>query len=155
LLFPALVVAYLFAGRGTLAARWRAIVAAGVVMVVVSLSWMSAVSLVPAHDRPYVDGSTDDSLFTQVFLYNGTTRLGISTGSALVARPDQPFGQAIHESGLAEGTYLLRPEKGKLKVSPDQGVYPRRILAIRPECWHDGSNIHWQKGLEPSCCVPR
>ncbi|HEY2215586.1 MAG TPA: glycosyltransferase family 39 protein, partial [Acidimicrobiales bacterium] len=56
LLFPGLLVAYLLAARGTLAARWRAIIAAGVVMVVVSLSWMTAVSLVPSHDRPYVDG---------------------------------------------------------------------------------------------------
>jgi hypothetical protein len=100
-----LVVAYLCAARGPLAARWRAIVAAGVIMVVVSLSWMTAVSLVPTHDRPYVDGSTDNSLFTQVFLYNGTTRLGISTGSSLVPHADQPFGNSIYEGGLAAGTY--------------------------------------------------
>jgi 4-amino-4-deoxy-L-arabinose transferase-like glycosyltransferase len=118
LLFPGLVIAYLFAARGTLAARWRAIVAAGVVMVVVSLSWMSAVSLVPAHDRPYVDGSTDNSLFTQVFLYNGTTRLGISTGSSLVVHPDQPFGQAIHESGLAAGTYRIPAGWNRLVHGP-------------------------------------
>jgi 4-amino-4-deoxy-L-arabinose transferase-like glycosyltransferase len=107
LLFPGLAVAYLFAARGTLAARWRAVVAAGVVMVVVSLSWMTAVSLVPAHNRPYVDGTTNNSLFAQVFLYNGTTRLGISTGSSLVARPVEPFGHSIYEGGLAAGTYAV------------------------------------------------
>ncbi len=45
-------------------------------MAVVSLSWMSAVSLVPQSSRPYVDGSCNDSLFTQVFSYNGFSRLG-------------------------------------------------------------------------------
>ena len=45
-------------------------------VVVVSLSWMSAVSLVPQSSRPYVDGSCNDSLFTQVFSYNGFGRLG-------------------------------------------------------------------------------
>jgi hypothetical protein len=44
--------------------------------VAVSLSWMSAVSLVPAHDRPYVDGTRNDSLFSQVFDYNGVAHLG-------------------------------------------------------------------------------
>ena len=44
---------------------------------------MSVVSLVPAHDRPYVDGSCNDSVFSQVFLYNGADRL---TGKVL----DQP-----------------------------------------------------------------
>ena len=50
---------------------------------VVSLSWMCVVSLVPAHDRPYVDGSCNNSVFSQVFLYNGADRL---TGDVL----DQP-----------------------------------------------------------------
>ena len=105
LLFPGLLVAYLLVARGTLVARWRAVVAAGLVMVVVSLSWMTAVSLVPASDRPYVDGTTDNSVFSQVFLYNGTERLGISAGSSLVAHPVEPFGRSIYESGLAAGTY--------------------------------------------------
>ena len=35
---------------------------------------MVAVSLVPATSRPYVDGSSDNSLFEQVFVYNGLGR---------------------------------------------------------------------------------
>jgi 4-amino-4-deoxy-L-arabinose transferase-like glycosyltransferase len=45
----------------------------------VSLSWMTAVSLVPAADRPYVDGSHDNSVFAQVFSYNGFGRFGDQT----------------------------------------------------------------------------
>jgi hypothetical protein len=55
LVLPALAVAYL--------------------TVAVSLSWMTVVSLVPAHERPYVDGTQDNSLFSQVFDYNGIARL--------------------------------------------------------------------------------
>ena len=44
---------------------------------------MCLVSLVPAHDRPYVDGSCNNSVFSQVFAYNGADRL---SGAAL----DQP-----------------------------------------------------------------
>jgi 4-amino-4-deoxy-L-arabinose transferase-like glycosyltransferase len=36
---------------------------------------MGIVALVPAHDRPYVDGSCNNSVFSQVFLYNGADRL--------------------------------------------------------------------------------
>ncbi len=49
-----------------------------VVTVVVSLSWMTAVTLVPSADRPYVDGSCNNSVFSQVFSYNGLARLGSS-----------------------------------------------------------------------------
>jgi hypothetical protein len=46
---------------------------------VVSLAWMTAVSLVPAASRPYADGSHDNSVFYQVFVYNGFGRLGEQT----------------------------------------------------------------------------
>ena len=36
---------------------------------------MTAVALVPSADRPYVDGSANDSVYTQVFVYNGLGRL--------------------------------------------------------------------------------
>ena len=45
-----------------------------VVAVVVSLSWMTVVSVIPAHDRPYVDGTSNDSVYAQVFEYNGFGR---------------------------------------------------------------------------------
>ncbi len=47
----------------------------GVVAGVVSLSWMTVVTLIPAASRPYVDGSQHNSLFQQVFVYNGFGRL--------------------------------------------------------------------------------
>jgi 4-amino-4-deoxy-L-arabinose transferase-like glycosyltransferase len=74
LVLPALFLAYLVASP---ARPWRRIghvALATVVTGVVSLSWMSAVSLVPTTQRPYVDGSRHDSEFAQVFDYNGLAR---------------------------------------------------------------------------------
>ena len=60
----------------------------------VSLSWMVVVSLWPAASRPYVDGSSDNSIFSQVFVYNGFGRLD-------QASPNQLLTKAI---GLALGS---------------------------------------------------
>jgi 4-amino-4-deoxy-L-arabinose transferase-like glycosyltransferase len=62
LVLPALGLAYLISGPGTAGRRIRQLVAAGVVAAIVSLAWITAVSLVPAGSRPYADGSHDNSL---------------------------------------------------------------------------------------------
>jgi len=91
LVLPALAAAYLLAAP---AVRWRVrvahVIAAGAVTAVVSLSWMTAVSLVPSQDRPYVDGSRHDSVFEQVFDYNGLARLGPAGLGASAGTP-APF----------------------------------------------------------------
>ncbi len=75
LALPALAAAYLLAAPAAkLRTRCAHVALAGLVTAVVSLSWMTAVSLVPAQHRPYVDGSPDDSVYTQVFDYNGLGR---------------------------------------------------------------------------------
>ncbi len=77
LVLPALFLAYLVAAPVTSFVRRAGhVVLATLAVVVVSLSWMSAVSLVSQSSRPYVDGSCNDSLFAQVFSYNGLDRLG-------------------------------------------------------------------------------
>ena len=76
LVLPALYIAYLMAAPAlSLARRYGHIAVSVAVALAVSLSWMSIVALVPAHDRPYVDGSCNNSVFSQVFLYNGADRL--------------------------------------------------------------------------------
>ena len=76
LLLPVLALVYLLAApSASLARRCGHVVVMGLCALVVSLSWMSAVALVPAHDRPYVDGSCDNSIYSQVFVYNGADRV--------------------------------------------------------------------------------
>jgi 4-amino-4-deoxy-L-arabinose transferase-like glycosyltransferase len=76
LVLPALAVTYLLAAPAHVRVRLGHLALAGAVTAIVSLSWMTAVTLVPEHDRPYVDGTQNDSLFSQTFDYNGFARLG-------------------------------------------------------------------------------
>jgi 4-amino-4-deoxy-L-arabinose transferase-like glycosyltransferase len=79
LVLPALYAAYLLAApTASLLHRLRDVALSACVTVAVSLSWMTAVSLVPSSSRPYADGSCDNSFFSQVFGYNGLDRLGVS-----------------------------------------------------------------------------
>ena len=92
LLLPAFGLAYLLDGPGPLARRVRHLVVAAIVAGIVSLAWMTAVSLVPAANRPYADGSGNDSVYAQVFVYNGFGRFGDQTPLQLLASqvaPDQ------------------------------------------------------------------
>lgn len=106
LILPALAVAYIVAAPPRLRTRLGHIALAGVVTVVVSLSWMSIVSLVPAHERPYVDGTQNNSVFSQVFDYNGIARLGHGGNLAGAGRPAEFLTQISHAdptARLAEG----------------------------------------------------
>ena len=71
---------------------------AGVAVAVVSLSWMLVVTVWPAGSRPYVDGSSSNSIFSQVFVYNGFGRID-------QASPNQLLTNAI-------GIPLHSPPKG-------------------------------------------
>ena len=59
-----------------------------IVAVIVSLSWMTVVALTSSTSRPYADGSSDNSVFSQVFVYNGFGRVD-------QASPDQLLNQSI------------------------------------------------------------
>src|SRR5580692_1415444 len=119
LALPALAAAYLLAAPAArLRTRWAHVALAGLVTAVVSLSWMTAASLVPSQDRPYVDGSADDSVYTQVFDYNGLGRL---TGNwARVAGPPSPLVAAAVENGqsLTAETFGIKASWHRLLAGP-------------------------------------
>src|SRR6516225_7275890 len=119
LVLPALAAAYLLAAPAArLRTRCAHVALAGLVTAVVSLAWMTAVSLVPSQDRPYVDGSPDDSVYTQVFDYNGLGRL---TGNwASTAGPPSPLVIAAKESGqlLTAETIGIKPGWHRLLAGP-------------------------------------
>jgi len=84
LVVPGLTLAYLVAAPTALPRRlWQ--LAMGAVAIVVSAGWWVAiVALWPASSRPYIGGSTDNSIFNVVFGYNGFGRLtGNETGSVV------------------------------------------------------------------------
>ncbi len=86
LVLPALVICYLAAAPGGWLARLRRCTAMVLIATAVSLSWMTLVTIWPAGSRPYIDGSTDNSAFQQVFVYNGFGRLDQASPDQLVNR---------------------------------------------------------------------
>jgi 4-amino-4-deoxy-L-arabinose transferase-like glycosyltransferase len=76
---PALAITYLVAAPTSLRRRLGQLFAAGLALLVGAGWWVAAVSLTPAADRPYVGGSSDNSVLDLAFGYNGLSRL---SGSA-------------------------------------------------------------------------
>jgi 4-amino-4-deoxy-L-arabinose transferase-like glycosyltransferase len=128
LVLPALAFAYLLAAPASARVRVRNVLCAGAVTAAVSLSWISVVALVPASQRPYVDGTTNDSIFTQVFAYNGVARLGRATRITGAGQPTR---------ALARSTTAEAPENAVGRVGPSwhrllDGLYARDIAWLLP-----------------------
>jgi 4-amino-4-deoxy-L-arabinose transferase-like glycosyltransferase len=113
LVLPGIWLAYAVAGAPELRRRLAHLCGAALLTGVVSLSWMSVVSLVPRHDRPVVDGSNSDSLFAQVFQYNGVIRFqhngtGFGTPAPFITLLSrQNDGLAIVASHVPAGWHRL------------------------------------------------
>ncbi|MEV0636548.1 glycosyltransferase family 39 protein [Streptomyces sp. NPDC050619] len=80
---PALALGYLVAAPHPLRKRLGQLLAAGGVLLAVSLSWVALMTFTPESSRPYADGTTNNSAFAMVFGYNGLDRLhdGLIDGS--------------------------------------------------------------------------
>ncbi|MFI6386680.1 glycosyltransferase family 39 protein [Nonomuraea sp. NPDC050540] len=75
LVLPAFALAYLLCARAGVVGRLGHLLAAGAVLVVSSGWWMVIVDLWPTGSRPYVGGSTDNSVRDLVIGYNGLGRI--------------------------------------------------------------------------------
>ena len=122
LVVPVLFVLYVLVGSDGLTRRVGWAVAMVAVAAVVSCSWMAAVSLTPRPDRPYVDGTTNDSVVSQVFDYNGFGRvdrlspnqvLGRTLGIPFLAAPPPPASATrLFEGAPGRDTGWLLPASG-------------------------------------------
>jgi len=72
---PAVFAVYLYASRLPLVKRIVNLLLAAVALAVSSFWWATAVSLVPADDRPYIGGSEDGSAWNLIMGYNGLGRV--------------------------------------------------------------------------------
>jgi 4-amino-4-deoxy-L-arabinose transferase-like glycosyltransferase len=77
---PAFGLAYLIAAPTTLRRRIGQLLASLGALLVAAGWWVIIVSLIPASDRPFIDGSPDNSIWNLIFVYNGFDRL--SSGGA-------------------------------------------------------------------------
>lgn len=75
LILPGIVCAYLMCAPGTLPGRALKLLVAGVVMAIVSFSWIALVELTPATQRPFVGSSTANTEIGLTFDYNGLGRV--------------------------------------------------------------------------------
>ena len=72
---PAFLLTYLVAAHGGLRRRIGVLVAAGVAVLAASAWWVVIVELLPVDQRPYIGGSTDNSVFDLVLGYDGLGRI--------------------------------------------------------------------------------
>ncbi len=88
ILVPVLALVYLLAGPPKLGRRIVQLVYMGIALVVSAGWWVAIVELTPASSRPYIGGSTDNSILNLILGYNGIGRLsGNEHGSVGVAGP--------------------------------------------------------------------
>ena len=100
---PALGLAVLIGTRGRWWPRLRRTALFGVAALLFSLPWLVIVDLVPASARPYVGGSTNDTVQQLVFGYNGLNRVtgnGQGGGGRLGGGAGGVFGGAAGSDRL-------------------------------------------------------
>ncbi|MFB6550481.1 hypothetical protein [Streptomyces sp. NPDC056405] len=92
LIRPVLAVGYLVAAPAPPRRRVVHVLTAGAVTLAVSLSWVAVVTFVPASERPYVDGTTDNRAVSMVFGYNGLNRFSRDLISGSVSQMNDTVG---------------------------------------------------------------
>ncbi|HEY0409025.1 MAG TPA: glycosyltransferase family 39 protein, partial [Candidatus Dormibacteraeota bacterium] len=110
LIVPALVAAWMWvAPRGRVAAL-RQLLAGGAAMVVVGGAWPLFMALTPTADRPWISGTSDNSILSLIFDYNGLGRLDGQAGGP------QAFGGG---GGGGGGGGLFGGSSGPLRLLND------------------------------------
>src|SRR6266550_2049034 len=113
LVVPAFGLLYLLAAPRSIWKRIGHLAIAGALLLVISLSWVVAVDLIPASQRPYVGSTQDNSELSLALGYNGIQRLlggfgGFGGGSSANRAPNGTppnFGNggSINTGGITAG----------------------------------------------------
>jgi 4-amino-4-deoxy-L-arabinose transferase-like glycosyltransferase len=141
-LVPALLGAYLVGARSlTIPRRVVHLGVALVVLVGVSLSWALVVDLVPADQRPYIGGSSDNSVLSLIVDYNGLHRLENGGTGAAPGGPGIPGGMNGTAPGGPQGLTGEPPGAWNRTGGPDgTGLPADSRLALPAEAPNgDGS----------------
>ncbi|WIE75103.1 glycosyltransferase family 39 protein [Curtobacterium sp. MCSS17_007] len=125
LVLPAFGLVYLFAARTTWGRRAIGLGIAAVALVVSAGWWVVAVWLWPADSRPYIGGSTDDTVLDLVFGYNGLGR--IFGGSGNGGGGGMGGGTAGGSFGGATGLDRLFSSEMGLEIS---WLLPAALIAL-------------------------
>ncbi len=127
LVLPGFGLAYLWAGPARLRRRlWQLLAAAGGLIAGAGW-WVLIAQLIPAADRPYFGGSTDNNILELAFGYNGLGRLsGSETGSI------SGGGQGGGGFGGATGLFRLFSSEFGGQVS---WLIPAALLSLAALLW--------------------
>ncbi len=106
LVLPGFALVYLVVAPGTVRRRLGHLLAAGAALLVAGGWWVAVVQLWPAGSRPYVGGSTDDSVLELALGYNGLSRLD---GSGAGPRSGDPGALRLLGSELGGQVAWLLP----------------------------------------------
>ncbi|BCL83589.1 dolichyl-phosphate-mannose--protein mannosyltransferase [Ktedonobacteria bacterium brp13] len=147
LVVPAFGLLYLLAAPTSIRKRVLHLALALLVLLVVSFSWVLAVDLTPASQRPYIGSTQDDSELSLALGYNGIQRLlsgtagGKTTGNIPGNNPNkgsggstgQPEGQPT--GGGARGPGPLRLFTQQPLAGQDSWLLPLAILGMIALAW--------------------
>jgi 4-amino-4-deoxy-L-arabinose transferase-like glycosyltransferase len=131
---PAFAIAYLIAAPPRRLTRLWHTLAAGAVCIAVSLSWVIIVTLTPAADRPYIDGSTNNSAIAMVFGYNGLARFS-SVGVSAAGTGSVAAAQGGNFGGATSGWFKLFEHNLASQVG---WLYPVAAAGIALGLWRRG-----------------
>lgn len=127
LVLPALALAYLIAAPTPLRRRVWHVLTAGLTLLISAGWWVALVQLWPAASRPYIGGSTDNSVLQLVFGYNGVGRL---TGADNNGTPGGGAG-----GGFSSGQTGLLRLFGSEMGSQISWLLPAALVALGVVAW--------------------
>ena len=113
LVVPGIAAAYLWVAPRGRAVALRQLLAGGAALVVVGGAWPALIALTPADARPWVSGTSDNSIVSLIFGYNGLGRLG---------------GQAGGPGGMGGGV-VFGGEPGRAPAARREPRRPGRVAA--------------------------
>jgi 4-amino-4-deoxy-L-arabinose transferase-like glycosyltransferase len=87
IVLPVFAGVYLWAGRPRLRRRLLQLAAGGAALLVSAGWWVAVVTLWPASSRPFIGGSTNNSILDLIFGYNGLSRVFGNAGPGPGGRP--------------------------------------------------------------------
>jgi 4-amino-4-deoxy-L-arabinose transferase-like glycosyltransferase len=122
---PAFAIGYLIAAPGPVRRRLGQLAAGGGVTLLVSSLWILLVTLTPAADRPYVDGSTNNSALGMVFGYNLLTRF-TATSSGASGAGAVTGGFAVAGTGNQSPWIMFEPNM----ASQISWLFPLSVLTL-------------------------
>jgi len=117
LVLPGFALVWLVSAPGSLRRRIAGLVASLVTVLAASGWWVAIVQLIPAADRPYIGGSTNNSVLDLIFGYDG---LGRIFGNSLGANLSSALDGLVAGNAVGPGGPTFSGSPGLLRLFNDQ-----------------------------------